>query len=260
MNTVHGSALAVSRTPLARVFDDALVSAGAGADVGERVRAFVDLARRYQQPGRYYHTLRHVAEATAALRVLVTAERQASDAKLAPACILAVYFHDAVYDPDLADNEGRSAELAVRVLRDLDCPPEIGDTVARLVLATASHGSGAPGSSGRGEALVNDADLRTLARGPAAYDLYVRRVRREYGAVDEGRWRVGRAQVLRRLLDGPLYSTGWARRRWEPSARLNLGRELDALTTRAPGAPRSDIISGSDVRRGSRTIHGSEAV
>ncbi|MCK9874709.1 hypothetical protein MXD59_02745 [Frankia sp. Ag45/Mut15] len=233
-NAVRDVALTGPRTPLARLFDDALLGVGATADVSERVRAFVALARCYQQPGRHYHTLRHVAEVTAALRVLLTAEGRAGDRYLAPACILAAYFHDVVYDPALTDNERCSAELATRVLAELGCPGPAGATVARLVLATASHGS-----HSRDEALVNDADLRVLARGPASYDVYVRRVRREYGGFDDAQWRRGRASALRHLLEGSLYSTGWARRRWEPSARLNLERELDGLTTR-----------GSDTGRG----------
>jgi predicted metal-dependent HD superfamily phosphohydrolase len=224
MSHVSEAAAAVPRSPLARVFDDALVTAGSRADLGERVAAFVDLARRYQEPGRHYHTLRHVAETSAALRVLLAAQRRPPAQRAADVCVLAVYFHDAVYEPRLADNEQRSAELAIDVLARLGCPNGIGAAVARLVLATASHRS-----TQDDEALVNDADLRVLARPPAAYDRYVRRVRREYGWVGERAWREGRTPLLRGLLAGPLYATEWARRNWEPLARLNLNRELHAL-------------------------------
>jgi predicted metal-dependent HD superfamily phosphohydrolase len=47
--------------------------------------------------------------------------------------------------------------------------------------------------------------------------------------VDAAAWTAGRAAVLRRLLDGPVYATAWARRHWEPAARENLGRELAGL-------------------------------
>ncbi|MCM3921959.1 hypothetical protein ND748_09840 [Frankia sp. AiPs1] len=224
MSDASEAAAAVPRSPLARVFDDALVTAGARADLGERVATFVDLARRYQEPGRHYHTLRHVAEMSAALRVLLAAQRRPPAQCAAHVCVLAVYFHDAVHEPRLADNEQRSAELAIDVLARLGCPGGIGTAVARLVLATASHRS-----TQDDEALVNDADLRVLARPPAAYDRYVRRIRREYGWVSERAWREGRTPLLRGLLDGPLYATAWARRNWEPLARLNLARELHAL-------------------------------
>ncbi|MCK9894757.1 hypothetical protein [Frankia sp. AgB32] len=216
------------RSPFARVFDDALVTAGVRADAGERVAAFVDLARRYQEPGRHYHTLRHIAETTAALRVLIAAERRSVDGDeqgITAACVLAVYFHDAVLDPRMADNEQRSADLAAAVLARLGCPAAVGAAVARLVLATATHRS-----DERDEALVNDADLRILGRHPAAYDRYVRRVRREYGWLDDEQWRRGRTQLLRGLLDGPLYATVLARHDWERPARLNLARELAALS------------------------------
>ncbi|CAO5230409.1 HD domain-containing protein [Frankia sp. AgKG'84/4] len=215
------------RSPFARVFDDALITAGACGDVGERVAAFVDLARRYQEPGRHYHTLRHIAETTAALRVLIAAERPWADdeQEITAACVLAVYFHDAVLDPRMVDNERRSADLAAAVLARLGCPDTVGAAVARLVLATATHRS-----DERDEALVNDADLRILARHSIAYDRYVRRVRREYGWLDDEKWREGRTRVLRGLLDGPLYATALGRHDWERPARLNLARELAALS------------------------------
>lgn len=220
-----GTAVTAARSPLARVFDGALVAAGARADAGERVATFVELARRHQEPGRHYHTLRHVAEMSAALKVLFAADRPPAAAASSHACLLAVYFHDAVYDPRAGDNERRSADLAVGVLTRLGCEREVTLTVSRLVLATETHRSQHPD-----EALVNDADLRVLARSPAAYDRYARRVRREYAWVDDHAWRRGRADVLRRLLDGHVFATTWARHHWEPVARVNLGRELDALS------------------------------
>jgi predicted metal-dependent HD superfamily phosphohydrolase len=215
---------AIPRSVLARAFDGALVAAGARAEAGERVAAFVDLARRYAELGRHFHTLRHVAETVAALRLLLAAERDVAARVSVPSCVLAGYFHDAVYDPGANDNEDRSARLAVDVLRGLGCPLAGCAAVARLVRATAAHVSSAPD-----EALVNDADLRILARPAPLYDRYARRVRWEYAWVGAAAWTDGRAAVLRRLLDGPVYATAWARRHWEPAARENLRRELAGL-------------------------------
>ena len=214
------------RSPLARAFDGALLAVGARADVGERVAAFVDLVRRYQEPGRHYHTLRHIAEMTAAFRLLTATDRTEAQHVRMPVCLLAIHFHDAVYDPRSADNEVRSAELAATVLAGLGCPDEVIDEVRRLVLATATHVS-----SATDEAFVNDADLRVLARPAPSYDRYVRRVRLEYAWVGEQAWAQGRAGVLRRLLDGPIYATAWAGLHWEPLARANLSRELAALSS-----------------------------
>jgi predicted metal-dependent HD superfamily phosphohydrolase len=215
------------RSPLARAFDGALLAAGVPADGGDRVAAFVDLARRHREPGRHYHTLRHVAEAVAALRLLFAAEHETTAEVSVPACMLAVYFHDAVYETKADDNESRSAELAADVLTRLGCPADVVAAVARLVAATRAHASSAPD-----EAFVNDADLRVLARPSPVYDHYVRRVRLEYVWVGEADWAIGRAAVIRGLLDGPIYATAWGGRHWEPTARANLRRELSDLAGR----------------------------
>jgi predicted metal-dependent HD superfamily phosphohydrolase len=190
------------------------------------------LARRHDEPGRYYHTLRHISDALTSARVLAGRgrERPREEATTGPppTCLLAIFFHDAVYDTRASDNEDRSALLATEVLAMLGCPgPEIG-AVARMVRATAGHLSSAPD-----EALVNDADLRILARPAAAYDVYVRRVRREYAWVPDEQWATARAQLLRHLLDRPIYVTPWAARNWEPAARRNLRRELASLDTQS---------------------------
>ncbi|EFC82349.1 hypothetical protein [Parafrankia sp. EUN1f] len=213
------------RSPLARAFDGALLTVGASAEAGERVAAFVDLVRRYREPGRHYHTLRHVAETTAAFHLLIAADRAEATGVDPAVCLLAVHFHDAVYDSRARDNERLSADLAAEVLGDLGCPAGVIADVRRLVEATAGHGSRSVD-----EAFVNDADLRVLARPAQSYDHYVRRVRLEYSWAGGDAWSAGRGAVLRHLLDGPIYATAWARRHWEPAARANLNRELSALS------------------------------
>ena len=214
-----------ARSPLARAFDGALLAAGAKADTGDRVAAFVDLARHYREPGRHYHTLRHVAETVAALRLLLAAEHDSAVDVSVPACLLAVYYHDVIYETTAPDDEQRSADLATDVLSSLRCPAEVVASVARLVVATAAHTS-----TELDEALVNDADLRVLARPAPVYDHFTRRVRLEYAWVGDADWQHGRSAVLRGLLDGSIYATSWALRHWEPIARANLARELAALS------------------------------
>ncbi len=222
---------------LARSFDAALLSAGARADAAQRASAFEDLAFRYCEPGRFYHTLRHVSETLVAMRLLITADwdrnrdhdrdrsgEQANPISVVSSCKLAVFFHDAVYDTRTNDNEARSGELAVATLTALGCSRSVVADVDRLVRATATHLSAGPD-----EAVVNDADLRVLARPAPAYDVYARRVRREYAWVSHEHWVSGRAAVLRALLEHRVYATPWASRHWEPIARANLRRELASL-------------------------------
>ncbi|WP_322760598.1 hypothetical protein [Frankia sp. Cr2] len=218
-------------SPLARLFDGALLAAGARVDEAGRAAAFADLARRYCEPGRYYHTFRHISETLTALRPLVAADRawdqptgHAGAMSAVAAGRLAIFFHDAVYDTCAGDNEARSGDLAVGTLTALGCRWSVVRDVDRLVRATRTHVSTEPD-----EAMVNDADLRVLARPAPAYDVYVRRVRREYGWASSEQWVAGRAAVLRALLDRRVYATPWAYHHWESAARANLRRELADL-------------------------------
>ncbi|MFB6396429.1 metal-dependent phosphohydrolase [Polymorphospora sp. 2-325] len=182
-----------------------------------------DLLDRWGEPQRHYHTVDHLAA------VLGVVDGQADHADRPDLVRLAVWFHDAVYDPRAAGdaNERASAALATATLTGLGVPPDAVAEVARLVLLTAGHGATPHDRDG---ALLCDADLAVLA-GPAAdYDRYAAAVRREYAHVPDELFRAGRGAVLRHLLDLPaLYRLPVLARDWEAPARTNLGRELAAL-------------------------------
>src|SRR6266508_1007627 len=104
-----------------------------------------ELLDRWREPHRHYHTLAHLAAMLAIVGQWPVVE-------------LAVWFHDAVYDPRATDNEEASAELAERSLPAVGAAPATVAEVARLVRLTATHDS-APGD-GAG-ALLCDADCRS---------------------------------------------------------------------------------------------------
>ncbi len=177
--------------------------------------AFADVADRYRQPSRHYHTLDHVA---AVLDVLD--ELGGRSAPLA----LASWYHDAVYDTRAADNEELSAEFAREALPPLGVATAVIEEVARLILLTKTHQTA--GDDVSGLQLV-DADLAILGASAPVYDRYAAAIRREYAWVPEAAYRAGR----RRVLDGFL-----ARQRLfhflqaaESPARANLQRESAAL-------------------------------
>lgn len=184
------------------------------------------LERAYAEPGRRYHTRRHIEdclEKLAAWPDLSEAERRV--------LTWAIWWHDAVYDAKAPDNEARSAELARRDLPALGATPDEVAEVARLILLTAGHAVAA--GDRLGEVLVS-IDLSILAAEPTGYDAYVRGVREEYAHVPDEAWRRGRGAVLQRFLDTPsLFPDPTFRAAHEPQARANLQRELSAL--QAPG-------------------------
>lgn len=216
-----------------------LVSEAAGGpadDPAAVADAGRDLLHRWSQPHRRYHDTAHL------VAVLSTLEDLAAPVDVR----FAAWYHDAVYDPRLPDNEERSAQLAVDALTGLglgDRAPE----VARLVRLTASHDPVPEDVNG---ALLCDADLAVLAGSPEEYDRYAAAVREEYRHVPDDAFRSGRAAVLRHLLDLPvLYRGAGPYERWEAPARANLRRELDALSAAARARP-GRASGGADPTRG----------
>ncbi|HPF39701.1 MAG TPA: N-methyl-D-aspartate receptor NMDAR2C subunit [Phycisphaerae bacterium] len=174
----------------------------------------------YRHPPRAYHSLRHVES------MLVDFEAVTDGAEAPERVALAIWFHDCVYVPQLADNEARSADVADLLLRSW-LGSEDRDALRALILATR-HDSGAETPD---ERLLVDLDLAILAGGPTTYDAYARAIRQEYAAVPEADYAAGRAAVLDAFLSREaIYSTPRFRREREAPARANLRRELDALS------------------------------
>lgn len=133
-----------------------------------------------------------------------------------------------MYLPDRSENEERSARLAERALAELGVDPDRTAEVARLVRLTVSHD---PADHDTDGAVLCDADLAILASPPAAYAAYTAAVREEYAFVPDDAFRVGRAAVLRQLLDLPrLFRTPYGERVWAAPARRNMEDELASLT------------------------------
>lgn len=180
-----------------------------------------DLLKRWAEPQRRYHTTAHLQA------VLDHIDALADGADSPDAVRLAAWFHDAVYRPDRSENEERSAQLAVRALREAGLDEALIEEVARLVRLTVSHD---PADGDRNGEVLCDADLAILGSTPEAYAAYTAAVREEYGFVPEDTFRAGRAAILRQLLALPvLYRSPTARERFDAQARANLTAELAQL-------------------------------
>ncbi|WP_301175939.1 HD domain-containing protein [Actinomadura geliboluensis] len=180
-----------------------------------------ELDERYGEPHRRYHTRAHLTA------VLDLVDELAGHAAAPDLVRLAAWFHDAVYDPERADNEERSARLAVRMLADTDLAAAGVQEVARLVELTTTH---APGEDDRNGQVLCDADLAILGADPDQYAAYTAAVREEYAFVPDEFFAAGRAEVLNGLLALPkLFHTPPARERFEERARSNIRTELMLL-------------------------------
>jgi predicted metal-dependent HD superfamily phosphohydrolase len=188
--------------------------------------AGVELIARWRQPHRRYHTVTHLVAVLNGIDELTPAPTDAIDLA---AVRLAAWFHDAVYQGRPGLDEEDSAQLAEWTLPDLGWPAERVAEVARLVRLTADHAGIASGDDNA--AVLADADLAVPAAPEPEYLRYTVAVRQEYEQVPDDLFRAGRAQILTRLLESPLYRTPAAQARWTTQATANLRAEIARLVS-----------------------------
>ncbi len=181
---------------------------------------FAQLVTAYSEAQRHYHNLDHLAH----LLHVVEPFKDSLDSASWTELVLAVYYHDVVYDSRRSDNEERSAEFAREALTGLSLPNGTHDAVSELILSTKDH---RPRRPQRHHALLLDADLAILGESPPRYAAYAEAIRREYAWVPEEAYREGRAKVLERFLQRErIYLTDELHARYEAAARGNLQGEL----------------------------------
>jgi len=173
---------------------------------------FEALADRYSEPHRAYHTLQHIAECLGHLK---------SVRNVPPAAAIALWFHDAIYDPQRNDNEERSAAWAKTVLGK----GALADQVEKMILATKQ---GVP-TIDVFERTVADIDLAILAAPEPRYSEYEAQLRREYAYLDDAAYRAGRFTLLRSFSDRVYLFGSPEFRNLETRARKNIERSINAL-------------------------------
>ncbi len=181
---------------------------------------FDRLVSLYSEPHRHYHNLRHIADCLAEFDL---ARQLAND----PIALeLAIWFHDAIYDPHASDNEERSADLAKRHIEEAGGSRALIKSVAALVLATRMHQS----STHRDTALMIDVDLSILGQRPERFEEYEAQIRREYDWVPESTFAAKRAEILQRFLARErIFTTEPLFAKFEDQARRNLQRSIQRL-------------------------------
>jgi len=179
-----------------------------------------ELLSRYGEPHRAYHTLQHLQEC-------LSLRQEISTPCESPAEIdIALWFHDAIYEPSRNDNEARSAEWLDAGAAQAGLAREVRDRLHALVMATRHSAMPAKAD----EAVLVDIDLAILGAPPERFAEYETQVRQEYRWVPEWLYRRKRREILAGFLErGMIYSTSECRERFEEQARRNLQRSIAAL-------------------------------
>ena len=170
---------------------------------------------------RHYHTAQHLRECMAHLDAAYV------DANSPAEIRLALWFHDAFYDPRRKDNEARSAQWASDSVLQAGLDPALAASVHAMVMATQGHARAAS----RDLQLLLDIDLAILGAEPARFDESDVQVRAEYAHVPDAQFRQGRCKVLQGFLARPrLYGTPRFHDALDRQARDNLRRSLARLS------------------------------
>jgi predicted metal-dependent HD superfamily phosphohydrolase len=181
---------------------------------------FEDLHDRYLEAHRHYHTGRHIIACLSELAATRTLAVYPEEVELA------LWFHDAIYDPTQSDNERQSADLAAQFLATANIPTESRTRIRSHILATTHHF--APESPDA--ALVVDIDLAILGQSEATYALFEQTIRQEYEWVPIAIYRHKRTEVLQSFLQREsIYSLPWFRQCYELTARRNVEQAIQSL-------------------------------
>lgn len=177
----------------------------------------IDLHRAWNEPQRAYHSLQHLEECLALF------DEQRPAMQWSEALLLALLFHDAVYDPRRHDNEARSAEWASASLPEMGADAAMVARVVELVMATSTHAPGTDDATPADTALLLDIDLSVLGSDPSRFAEYEQQIRREYVFVPDDEYVKARTRVMRGFARrDPIFQTSQLRSRLEATARRNL--------------------------------------
>lgn len=185
------------------------------------------LRARHAEPHRAYHGQSHVDAMLHGLHELAgSIERPA-------AVELAIWYHDAIYDPAAPDNEARSAALLRAEMAGLADAALIA-TADLMVRLTAGHllTPEVPDDARQDCASFLDLDMAVLGAAPDLYDAYEHGIAAEYRPLHgAGAYRSGRAAFLQALLARPrLFHTDRFHTELDTPARSNMRRALHGLT------------------------------
>lgn len=172
---------------------------------------------RYAEPHRAYHTVQHLEECLGWLDETRSAADEPSSVELA------IWYHDAIYQPRRDDNEQASATLARSHLGQGGAPTELIEQVCALIRWT-DHKTEPPHGD---PALLVDIDLAILGAPPPRYAEYERQIRQEYDWVPLAVFRRGRAALLESFLArSRIFSTPYLYERLEQQARVNVSAAI----------------------------------
>lgn len=182
---------------------------------------FEEIALLYGEPHRHYHTFDHIQ---ACVRWWCQLKEYIVDPSNV---LLAIFYHDVVYNVYQFTNEHRSVELFSLHAATMALSEDRIHQVSKMILATQYHVS-----EDLDTQLLLDIDLAILGADQEVYDQFEKHIRTEYAWVSEKLYRRKRRDVLQAFLSRErIYQTCYMRTRLEMQARKNLLRTIHHMTS-----------------------------
>lgn len=183
-------------------------------------KAHAQLLRAYQASWRKYHNLVHIDA------LLKLAERYQAQLQHVHEVVMAIWFHDAIYQPLRPDSEARSARLAKKFLTQAGASQETTERIIFMIQHTALH-TEELGAEHQDCAYFLDFDLSILGQEPELYQTYQQHIRQEFRFIPDVIFRAKRIKIIKNMLQMPfIYRMPETRELYEKQARKNLLSEL----------------------------------
>lgn len=176
----------------------------------------IELNMRYNENHRAYHTMEHIA--------LLFNLAAAHGIRLSVCQQLAIWYHDAIYDPTMKDNEEQSNNLFLRHHTGTLLPQYV-NRVSNIILDTKTHIATNEESHD-----VLDLDLAGFGFDFDSYNFATQQIRKEYAHLPNEVWIANRKLFLTSLLNRDyIFHTHWAKDFYEIKARRNIEKDLKSL-------------------------------
>jgi len=190
--------------------------------VAENRETYAALCSAYGEKHRHYHTAQHITDCLEKLDSVLHLAQGPAEIEIA------LWFHDAIYDPYKSGNEENSADWACKFLTDNGADSARVERVRAHILAT-KHQVVVSDSDAQ---LLVDIDLSILGATETDYAVFEKNVREEYKWVPSLVFRNKRAEILQSFLARPqIYSFQFFRDRYERTARENLRAAIAKLSS-----------------------------
>jgi len=179
----------------------------------------------YNDGNRHYHNLNHIIQCFEQYDNIVE--------KIPISCpeeiMMAIWFHDVIYDPRRIDNELKSANLADLCLSRYISRIAVS-RIINMILLSGQHSQTLEEKLSIDQQVFLDIDLSILGQAPEIYDAYSENVRKEYSFIDEDIFFLKRKEILENFLKKrSIYHTQYFIETIGDQAIKNIKREIRSI-------------------------------